>query len=299
MAMSRGGRRRSGRALLVAALLGVLTVSTGCGGSEPDTEEAAASSSATGSPSTGAALADTALRLVAIGDSIPFNSPDDCPGCTGFVDRYATALADETGRKVETLNLSQHNSLTLPMLLEELHESDVFESSLRAADAVIVGIAHNTITLNSETPCGSRFDEATSTLEDWSKVTPACARTTAEQYRPKFEQLYSTIASWRSGKPTILLTINKYSDWLGWADAHLTPDQGRRTVLVHDAWNRMLCDAAKKNGFTCVDVYHAFNGPRGTRPAADLLAGDYTHPSNKGNARIADLLVSQGFAPIA
>ena len=30
--------------------------------------------------------------LVAVGDSVPYNSPDDCSGCTGFVDRYATAI---------------------------------------------------------------------------------------------------------------------------------------------------------------------------------------------------------------
>ena len=31
------------------------------------------------------------------GDSIPYNSPDDCPGCTGFVDQYAKAVQKATG----------------------------------------------------------------------------------------------------------------------------------------------------------------------------------------------------------
>lgn len=48
-----------------------------------------------------------------MGDSFPYNSPDDCPGCTGFVDRYVAALARATGRKVERTNWSELTGLTL------------------------------------------------------------------------------------------------------------------------------------------------------------------------------------------
>ena len=58
------------------------------------------------------------LRLVAIGDSIPYNSPEDCPGCTGFVDSYADAVAAATGQTVDVTNLSEHTGLTLPGLLD-------------------------------------------------------------------------------------------------------------------------------------------------------------------------------------
>jgi len=50
---------------------------------------------------------------------------------------------------------------------------------------------------------------------------------------------------------------------------------------------------------TCADLYHAFNGPDGSKDAGDLLAGDHTHPSEKGNDLIATLLVDEGFAPLA
>jgi non-ribosomal peptide synthetase component F len=103
---------------------------------------------------------------------------------------------------------------------------------------------------------------------------------------------------WRAGKPTILRTINRYSDWLGWTDAHLTSEQEQKTVMLHDAWNTMLCDAAKANGFVCADIYHAFNGADGTKPSGDLLGPDYTHPSQKGDDLIAQTLISEGFAPI-
>ena len=61
--------------------------------------------------------------LVAVGDSIPYNSPNDCPGCIGFVDRYAEAITAATGHAVTVQNLSEHNSLQIDDLLREL-ESD-------------------------------------------------------------------------------------------------------------------------------------------------------------------------------
>jgi hypothetical protein len=51
------------------------------------------SAAATPSSAKAATSGSVKLRLVAIGDSIPYNSPQDCPGCTGFVDRYARAVA--------------------------------------------------------------------------------------------------------------------------------------------------------------------------------------------------------------
>jgi hypothetical protein len=48
---------------------------------------------------TAAGSTSQALYLVAIGDSIPNNSPQDCPGCTGFVDRYAKAV-ERQGQRI-------------------------------------------------------------------------------------------------------------------------------------------------------------------------------------------------------
>lgn len=60
----------------------------------------------------------------------------------------------------------------------------------------------------------------------------------------------------------------------------------------------MLCSAAEGNGFGCADIYQAFNGSDGLKPAGDLLAEDYTHPSDRGNEVIAEVLASLGFAPL-
>ena len=231
-----------------------------------------------------------------IGDSIPYNSSADCPGCTGFVDRYATALAQATGRKVETSNLSEHTGLTLPQLMDEL---DSFKEPLIGADAIIVGIAHNSFELDNDEQCGTTFDEATSTLKDWSEVTPRCAASSAAKYRPQYDELYATIASWREGRAHAPTHDRQVQRLERMEDAHLTPDQERRTFYMHDSWNRMLCRSAEQHGFGCADIYHVFNGPDGTKPSGDLLAADYTHPSDRGNARIAGVLLAQGFDPLA
>jgi hypothetical protein len=61
----------------------------------------------------------------------------------------------------------------------------------------------------------------------------------------------------------------------------------------------MLCKAAEANGFSCADIYEAFNGPDGLTPSGELNAADYTHPSNEGNEFISDVLADLGFAPLA
>jgi lysophospholipase L1-like esterase len=252
-----------------------------------------------GSPASSPATADrtsearSALHLVAIGDSIPLNSKDDCPGCIGFVDRYVHAVEEATGRRVDVANLAQHTNLTLPDLLAQL---DALENDLAGADVIIVGIAHNSIELNADRPCGA---DPVDEKPNWSAMTVQCAEDSAHAARAEYEQLFSTIADMRSGKPTLLRTINRYNDWIGWSDAHLTPDQEQITAEFIARWNEVLCGAATSSGFGCADVSTAFNGADGLKPSDDLLAADYTHPSDKGNSVIADLLASMGFDPLA
>ena len=60
----------------------------------------------------------------------------------------------------------------------------------------------------------------------------------------------------------------------------------------------MICQTATSNGFTCADIYHAFNGPDGRMPAGNLLAQDTVHPSDKGNEVISQVLTDLGYAPL-
>ncbi len=210
--------------------------------------------------------------LVVVGDSIPYNSPSDCPGCTGFVDRYATGIFQATGHPVQVQNLSQHNNLGTDGLLKELQSDTARRAALAGADIIIVSIGGNDIAWNiNDDPC----DGPTTDSPDWSKFNPTCAAAAAEIFRPKLESVYSQIAALRAGKPTIFRTNNRYNDFI---DANFPPEGVKATHDLVEAWNAMLCPAAQAHGFTCADIYHAFNGSDGITPAGDLLAGDYTHP---------------------
>jgi lysophospholipase L1-like esterase len=270
----------------------LLLVVAACGSGS---STASGTNPATTSPSRGASSSapPAGLAMVAIGDSIPYNSPDDCSGCTGFVDQYAKAVETATGKHVTVQNLSQHTGLTLPQLLDEL---DSFKQQLSAADVVLVGIAHNSFELNADAPCGRPVVNDTPV---WSVVTAKCATESAAKNQPMYQKLYSQIAAWRDGKPTILRTINRYNDWIGFTDAHLTHAQDLKTKTMLDAWDKMLCSTAVANGFLCADIYHALNGPAGTKAAASRLGPDYTHPSQQGNDTIESVLEALGFAPLA
>jgi hypothetical protein len=81
-----------------------------------------------------------------------------------------------------------------------------------------------------------------------------CSIRSAQKFRPLYDQLYSQIASWRQGKPTILRTINRYNDWIGSKDPHFTPAQERLTAVFVAHWSTMICKSAKAHGFGCADL---------------------------------------------
>ena len=134
---------------------------------------------------------------------------------------------------------------------------------------------------------------------DWSKYNAAYVAAATEPYRSKFESVYTQIVALRAGKPTIFRTINRYNEMNGQPGVTFPPETVNAPRSVVDPWSAMICKAAQANGFTCADIYHAFNGSDGRTPSGDLLAGDYTHPSDKGNEVIARVLTDLSFAPLA
>lgn len=239
--------------------------------------------------------------LVAVGDSIAYNSPDDCRGCTGFVDRYAAAITQATGHPVQVQNLSEHSGLQTDDLLAELKTDSQRREALSKADIIIVSIAYNDnpVTGNDD-PCHAY----TGNGWDWTKVTPTCTAAAAVKFQPKLESVYAQIVTLRAGKPTIFRTINMYNDWIGGADSDTgkdtPPEATNATHALYDAWSAMICKAAEANGFGCADTYHAFNGLDGLKVAAgDLTASKANgHPSDKGNEVIAGVLADLGYAPL-
>jgi hypothetical protein len=254
-----------------------------------------ASPTATASPSPEPTAAET-WQLVAVGDSIAYNSPLDCPGCTGFLDRYAAAIREATGHPVRIQNLSEHNGLRVDGLLRELARDQVRQQALAGADVIVVGIAHNSSPLNRGP---GRCDGASDDDPDWSRFDAACVAEAMRTYRPKYEAVFEQVAALRAGKPTILRTLNRYDDWIGWPGHDLSAEAIVAEKLVLDGWNEMICEAAEANGFLCADIHAAFNGKDGLTPSGDLLVADYTHPSERGNVVIADTLIELGYALLA
>ncbi len=234
------------------------------------------------------------FTLLVIGDSIPYNAPEDCTGCTAFADIYADELGRATGRTVVVQNFSDHTGLTVERLLDEMTP---LEQYVEEADAIVIGIAHNSFELATDRPCGRPLTAAG--LPRWGAVDGDCAADAAAASRVLYDRLYARVAALRGDNPTILRTLNRYNDWIGWPEGNLTPAEDRRTAVMMDAWNAMVCASAERHGFACADVYGAFNGTDGLRASANLLAEDYTHPSQRGNEVIAEVLIDLGFDPLA
>jgi lysophospholipase L1-like esterase len=235
--------------------------------------------------------------LVVVGDSIPFNSPDDCPGCTGFVDRYAAAITLATGHAVTVQNLSEHNGLQIDGLLAELDTDQPRRAALAGADIILVSIGFNDIGwIRLDDTCDGPTPETEPM--DWTKYTAACGTSSAAAFKPKLERIYADIVALRAGKPTILLTTNRYNDAIAasWSAGKGNAVEGSRAVV--EAWNAMACEAAELNGFVCADIYHALNGPDGAMPLGDFVGPDETHPSDRGNELIASVLTDLGYAPL-
>ena len=63
----------------------------------------------------------------------------------------------------------------------------------------------------------------------------------------------------------------------------------RWITAAYERWNPMLCDRAKAAGFICLDIYHAFSGPKGNDSLRPFTI-DGAHPNQAGSDLIASML---------
>jgi len=245
-----------------------------------------------------------AWLLVAVGDSIPNNSPRDCPGCLGFVTRYARRVAADTGHRVAVRNLSEHTGLQTDDLLWEVRHDATRRAALKASDIVIVSIGFNDGPWRrTDDPCdgpvtvNSPSDVVSAAMAGYDE---ACARANAERFRARWDEIFTTIRKLRGGRPGLLLALNRYDDWIGYRPAGFpaAADIEKVSPMVIKAWNKVLCEVATANGYHCADLHARFNGPDGTKPSGNLVVDDFTHPSQAGNDAIYGLLVKYGYEPL-
>jgi len=227
--------------------------------------------------------------IVALGDSIPLNEAATCPGCDGFVDTYA----EEVGARVD--NLAVHGRRVLGVA-EQL-ESGEAADELRDADLVIVSFGANDYPPYRGTRQPCRIDE-TPTFEAAVAAVAATTRRCVDRVvRATLRTATVALADVVAQAPDArLVVLAPYDFWRGWPELRVAPEdqvaaaEGTVAYAVRQ-WRDRLCELVEDLDGTCVDLYTAFNGPDGERPAGDLLSTDHIHPSQAGNDLIRDLLI--------
>ena len=223
------------------------------------------------------------LVVTVIGDSIPYGR-EDCGGCPTFVTLLAERFAAATGMSAVAMNLSSHDNLTGARLVERLRDAPNYREPVADADVVVVSIGHN------DTPWNATDDDcdADAAEFEWALYAGECVTALAARHGAELDEILIEIKSLRGGKPTAIRILADYNDVIGFDQA--PREAVEPSIEVLDAFFTTTCDAAGRNDVTCIDVYHAFNGPDGRAAAGGLLATDYTHPSAAGHERIAELL---------
>jgi len=254
-------------------------------------------SSPTGGTPTPSASKRADIFVTAVGDSIPYGR-EDCGGCDTFPDLFGTWIASTTGMTVDVANMSQHDNNTAARMAVELPGEPAIEKRLADSDVIIVTIGHNDTPWNAtDDSCDADhgfFDG--NPKASWSVLVGPCLKTEVDRYRKNLTTIFDEIVRLRAGKPTAYRFTTHYSDVAG--DPCCPAEATKVAATVKEAFNGAACDVAKTKGFVCVDVFHAFNGAKGTESAGDLLAPDHTHPSADGQRKIAELLEAAGLAPI-
>jgi lysophospholipase L1-like esterase len=240
--------------------------------------------------------ADDAISLVIIGDSVPYNSPDDCPGCTGFVDGYADAIEAVTGRPVEVDNRSRHDGAVTADIVAEVSSGELDEV-VSSADIVLISTGLNDgPPYFDPRPCPS--GDLVTDADYFAAIVATTDECVDDVVADVAAEAADVLASVRALAPDAAIgVLTAYDFWSGWdvleaEGPELSADVSAVIVHALDRWRTALCAEAERVDAVCIDVFGAFNGPDGTQSSGELLASDHAHPSQLGNDVILDLLVN-------
>ena len=257
----------------------------------------------------------TALRVVAIGDSLAQAS--SCHGCVDYVDRFGVWLEESVGRPVTVDNRAAIQLSGLPpvqtgQLLNDLLTDPKLRASIASADVVIVDVGFNDTPWNRfDNPCDAVRDLAVTEV-DWAKIDRTCIARVTNEYAQRLDQILSQINELRGcARPwdqpidfcarvgratTVIRVVSVYDDWTGEPGV---PRAGVEATSRADlAMLTAQCWIAELHGGSCVDVFHLLNGRSGVEDAAAWLTDDHTHLGQAGHDRIAAGLEALGYDPI-
>lgn len=236
-------------------------------------------------------------QLVALGDSIPYGGRY-CGSCTPYPALLAGALTVQSGHPVSVRNLGVPG-LTTAQLLARVRTDGSVRAALAGADIVTITIGHN------DTPWNSRHDGCDGLRAwfgpyrdaRWSVYSGRCLAVLAAQRAKALRAILAAVRDLRDGTPTLVELTTDWNQVIGETGIGATARAASKRVL--DRFAAVTCSVARAWSARCADVYHAFNGPDGTRAAGADLALDHDHASQRGHRTIAALLAAFGFAPLA
>jgi lysophospholipase L1-like esterase len=238
-----------------------------------------------------AAMSDTGLNYVALGDSITAGYGIE----TGYVTRYAAYIESDSGRPVAVANLGR-NGWTSTDLLRALRESPGFQDAVRNADLVTWKIGTNDL---REARLKYKFGTC------GGKYNQRCLRTATQKFKANWNAITQEVMDLRSGRETALRTATIYYPYVR-ADKvndSWKKDGGLKDFQVlspyYHAVNRHVSATAADMVIPCAGVYAAFNGASGEEDpkAKEYLLPDWVHPNETGHEVIAGLLRDTGYAP--
>jgi hypothetical protein len=256
-----------------------------------------------------------AWHLLALGDSL--GRPDGCPGCTGYVDLYARAIAKQSGVSVnvenaEAIQLSNVPAVDASALLAQVLTDSPLRRKIANADIIVISIGFNDTPWNRlDDPCNAapRFP-----VVHWSKLSAGCIDRVVSDYKHTLDQILTQIdvlrgcgempgvppCSQRGSRDTLLRVVTVYNSTIGdtvdpgWN----SPQAIAPTVRGNDLMVNAQCEVAGFHGGRCADIYHIMNGPNGRHSAQAYLLGDCTHLNQRGHNAAAAALIKLGLAPL-
>ncbi len=272
---SRCGARARRSQVLVTALLALPLAAGGCGGSTPAQPAASASSSAVERP---------VWDLVVMGDSA-LNG-------IGFLVSRAVADAQDVDVRQHTwinpdLDSYAKGGERSADLLERLRTDESLRADLSEAEIIVfdvpMGVFNDICT----------GDPMTATVE----AAQACMAEASAAYRADVGPIFDELVALRDPSQAMIRVTDVWQFFYPTFHAAGTYDVARSTW---QEMNRAVIEAADQHGIPVSRAYDAFTGPQGDRDpvAAGDVVSDQVHLSDQGQARLADLIVALGFAPL-
>jgi lysophospholipase L1-like esterase len=238
-------------------------------------------------PSSPAPSSLSALRIVALGDSVTAGT--HC-SCRAFPALYGDGLRKLYDVPVRVDNVGVNGDASADLLAELTGDRDT-EADVRAANVVVITIGANDF--------GDSYDAITTGTcggDDGLR----CVRRMLAALGPRLTALLDRVDSLRGGRPTAVLVTgywNVFED--GDVAAGAFSGRGRATTdRLTRAADALIAKAAHADNADYVDLYTAFKGAHAERDPTRLLAADGDHPSAAGHRVIAQALLSAGIAPL-